>query len=163
MAYQTLHQCLSTVALLGAPIAPFYMDRLYCDLNFNRVNGIKSVSLPTMPFIHFGDCEKPVDVKSVHLAFMPEYDEKLINPELEERMEYAQKISSMILALRRKIAIKVRQPLQKIMIPVLDLNSREQIEAVKNLILTEVNVKELEYVTDDSGILVKKIKPNYKT
>jgi isoleucyl-tRNA synthetase len=94
---------------------------------------------------------------------MPEYDDNLIDPGLEERMEYAQKISSMILALRRKIAIKVRQPLQKIMIPVLDINFKEQVEAVKNLILTEVNVKELEYITDDSGILIKKIKPNFKT
>ena len=141
MAYQTLHQCLSTVALLGAPIAPFYMERLHCDLNTNDVKRFNSV----------------------HLASMPKYNEKLINPELEKRMEYAQKISSMILALRRKMAIKVRQPLQRIMIPVLDEKFKEQIDAVKNLILTEVNVKELQYVTDDSGILVKKIKPNFKT
>ena len=141
MAYQTLHQCLSTVALISAPIAPFYMERLYKDLNINNANCFESA----------------------HLAYMPKYDEKLINTELEERMEYAQKISSMLLALRRKVAIKVRQPLQKIMIPVLDIHFKEQIEAVKNLILTEVNVKELEYVTDDSGILVKKIKPNFKT
>jgi isoleucyl-tRNA synthetase len=141
MAYQTLHQCLTTVALLSAPIAPFYMDRLYRDLNTNNSKGLSSV----------------------HLAYMPIYDASLINPELEERMEYAQKISSMILALRRKIAIKVRQPLQKIMIPVLDIKFKEQVDAVKNLILAEVNVKELEYVTDDSGILIKKIKPNFKT
>ena len=141
MAYQTLHNCLSTVAVLGAPIAPFYMDRLYNDLNINNAEKFSSV----------------------HLTFMPKHNEKLIDPELEERMEYAQKISSMILALRRKIAIKVRQPLQRIMIPILDAGFKEQIDAVKNLILTEVNVKELQYVTDDSGILVKKIKPDFKT
>ena len=139
-AYQTLHQCLTTVALLGAPIAPFYMDKFYRDLNISKSDKFDSV----------------------HLALMPKWNEDLINPELEERMGYAQKISSMILALRRKMAIKVRQPLQKIMIPILDASFEEQIEAVKNLILTEVNVKELQYINDDSGILVKKIKPDFK-
>ncbi len=141
-AYQTLYQCLETVALLGAPIAPFYMDRLFTDLN--HISGRNQLS-------------------SVHLTLMPNWDETLINPALEERMAYAQQISSMILALRRKVAIKVRQPLQKIMVPVLNAQFEEQLEAVKDLILAEVNVKELEYLNDSSGVLVKKIKPNFKS
>lgn len=141
-AYQTLYQCLETVALLGAPIAPFYMDRLFVDLN--HISGRNQLS-------------------SVHLTLMPNWNEHLINPALEERMAYAQQISSMILALRRKVAIKVRQPLQKIMVPVLNAQFEEQLEAVKDLILAEVNVKELEYLNDSSGVLVKKIKPNFKS
>ena len=141
-AYQTLYQCLETVALLGAPIAPFYMDRLFVDLN--KVSGRTSL-------------------QSVHLASMPQYNEQLINKSLEERMGYAQQISSMILALRRKVAIKVRQPLQKIMIPVLNNDFKKQLDAVKELILAEVNVKEMEYLGDSSGVLVKKIKPNFKS
>ncbi|MCL2073158.1 MAG: isoleucine--tRNA ligase [Marinilabiliaceae bacterium] len=140
-AYQTLHQCLLTVASLAAPIAPFFMDRLFSDLNIYNKESFKSV----------------------HHDIMPKHTEEYINSELELQMEYAQKISSMVLSLRRKIAIKVRQPLQKIMLPILDENFKQQIDAVKNLILTEVNVKELQYVTDDSGILTKKIKPNFKT
>ncbi|MDR2927519.1 MAG: isoleucine--tRNA ligase [Cytophagaceae bacterium] len=139
-AYQTLHHSLIIVAQLAAPIAPFYMERLYGDLNINRT----------------------ATASSVHLTLIPKHNEQLIAPILEERMEYAQKISSMILALRRKMAIKVRQPLQRIMVPVLDESFRQQIDAVKNLILTEVNIKELQYVTDDSVILVKRIKPNFK-
>ncbi len=141
-AYQTLYQCLETVALLGAPIAPFYMDRLFTDLN--HISGRNQLS-------------------SVHLTLMPNWNETLINRALEERMAYAQQISSMILALRRKVAIKVRQPLQKIMVPVLNAQFEEQLEAVKDLILAEVNVKELEYLKDSSGVLVKKIKPNFKS
>lgn len=141
-AYQTLYQCLETVALLGAPIAPFYMDRLFTDLN--HISGRNQLS-------------------SVHLTLMPNWNEHLINPALEERMAYAQQISSMILALRRKVAIKVRQPLQKIMVPVLNAQFEEQLEAVKDLILAEVNVKELEYLKDSSGVLVKKIKANFKS
>lgn len=141
-AYQTLYQCLETVALLGAPIAPFYMDRLFTDLN--HISGRNQLS-------------------SVHLTLMPNWDETFINPALEERMAYAQQISSMILALRRKVAIKVRQPLQKIMVPVLNAQFEEQLEAVKDLILAEVNVKELEYLKDSSGVLVKKIKANFKS
>lgn len=137
-AYQTLHQCLETVALLAAPIAPFYMEKLFQDLNRNQ------------------------SAQSVHLTLMPEWDDKLINKELEERMTYAQQISSMILALRRKVSIKVRQPLQKIMVPILDQSFEAQLEAVKDLILGEVNVKELEYLKDSGGVLVKKIKPNFK-
>jgi isoleucyl-tRNA synthetase len=136
-AYQTLYSCLKTVALLSAPIAPFYMDKLYGDLN--------------------------MDGKSVHLASMPGYDLALIDSGLEERMAYAQQISSMVLALRRKVSIKVRQPLQRIMVPVIDDNFRKQLDAVKDLILSEVNVKNLEYITGNSEVLVKTIRPNFKT
>lgn len=136
-AYQTLYTCLKTVAVLSAPIAPFFMEKLYLDLTGEN--------------------------KSVHLAMMPECNEALIDLGLEERMSYAQQISSMVLALRRKVSIKVRQPLQKIMIPDMGVSFREQIDKIKDLVLSEVNVKELEYLADDSGILVKKIKPNFKT
>lgn len=138
-AYQTLHQCLETVALLAAPIAPFYMEQLYRDL---QAEG---------------------QTASVHLALMPEAVETLIDKGLEERMAYAQQISSMVLALRRKVSIKVRQPLQKIMIPILDARFEAQLEAVKDLILNEVNVKELEYLKESTGVLVKTIKPNFKS
>ncbi len=141
-AYQTLYTCLETVALLAAPVAPFYMDKLFRDLN--SVTG------------HH-------EAESVHLADFPEYDEALIDTELEARMDVAQKLSSMILGLRRKVNIKVRQPLNKMLLPVTDEAVREQIEAVKSLILSEVNVKEIEYITDTAGILVKRIKPNFKT
>lgn len=141
-AYQTLHQCLETVSLLGAPIAPFYLDQLFNDLN--NVSG------------RFAQV-------SVHLADFPKYDQALIDTDLEQRMHYAQSLSSMVLALRRKVNIKVRQPLNKMMVPVLDSSFEGQIEAVKNLILAEVNVKELEFLNETSGILVKKIKPNFKT
>jgi isoleucyl-tRNA synthetase len=141
-AYQTLYQALETVAMLGAPIAPFFMDRLFNDLN--KVSG------------------KHAD-ESVHLSQFPEFDEAFIDTSLEERMGFAQQISSMVLALRRKVNIKVRQPLQKIMLPVYDDHFEQQIEAVKDLILTEVNIKEIEYLKDVTGVLVKKIKPNFKT
>ena len=140
-AYQTLYVCLETVSQLAAPIAPFYMDRLFIDLN--NVTGR-----------HKED--------SVHLALFPEYDESLIDKALEERMDIAQKVSSMILGLRRKVSIKVRQPLARIMVPVPDKYFREKFEAVKDLILAEVNVKEVEYIDDTASILVKKIKPNFK-
>lgn len=141
-AYQTLYTCLETVAQLGAPIAPFYMDRLFTDLN--------AIS-------------KRNTEKSVHLARFPEANEQHIDKNLEEQMDIAQLASSMVLALRRKVNIKVRQPLTKIMIPVLDAQLQSQIEAVEQLILGEVNVKELEYLHETTGILVKKIKPNFKT
>jgi len=140
-AYQTLYTCLETVSRLAAPVAPFYMEKLYCDL-------------------HAGEAEKPV---SVHTVSFPLAGENLIDKNLEERMELAQQISSMVLSMRRKVNIKVRQPLQKIIIPLSDLRVRDQIESVKNLILTEVNVKELEYLPDTRGVVVKKIKPNFKT
>jgi isoleucyl-tRNA synthetase len=118
------------------------MERLFSDLN--NVTGRKKEN-------------------SVHLVLFPEYDESLIDKDLEERMDIAQKISSMILGLRRKVSIKVRQPLARIMVPVPDKNFRKKFDAVKDLILAEVNVKEVEYIDDTSSILVKKIKPNFKT
>jgi len=141
-AYQTLYICLETVSRLAAPIAPFYMDQLFRDLNITTGKSSK---------------------ESVHLERFPGYDETLIDKDLEERMEIAQKISSMILGLRRKVSIKVRQPLAKIMIPVPDKSFRSKFEAVKDLVLTEVNVKEVEYLDDTASVLVKKIKPNFKT
>ena len=141
-AYQTLYVCLETVSQLAAPIAPFYMEKLFTDLN-----GITGR--------HKED--------SVHLVLFPEYNKALIDKALEERMDIAQKISSMILGLRRKVSIKVRQPLARIMVPVPDKYFKEKFEAVKDLILAEVNVKEVEYIDDTASILVKKIKPNFKT
>ena len=140
-AYQTLYTCLETIAILSAPIAPFYMEKLFGDLN--KVTGR-----------HSG---------SVHLADFPKADEKLIDNELEERMELAQQISSMVLGLRRKVQLRVRQPLSKLIIPILNDHMIRQLDAVKNIILSEVNVKEIEYITDTTGVLVKKIKPNFKT
>ncbi len=140
-AYQTLYTCLETVALLAAPIAPFFMDRLFRDLN---------------------DITGRHEAASVHLADFPVADEQLVDKALEERMRIAQKVSSMVLGLRRKVNIKVRQPLNKIMLPVSDEHFREQFEAVKQLILSEINVKEVEYISDDADILVKKIKPDFK-
>ncbi len=141
-AYQTLYTCLETVSMLAAPIAPFFMDKIFTDLN--KASGKHTA-------------------ESVHLADFPKCEDSLIDKKLEVRMDIAQRVSSMVLGLRRKVNIKVRQPLTKIMIPVLDPEMQESIEAVKNLILTEVNVKELEYITDTKGVLVKKIKPNFKT
>ncbi len=140
-AYQTLYTCLETVAKLMAPIAPFYADQLFSDL-------IAVTNRET--------------VDSVHLSDFPKYNEALINKQLEEQMQIAQDISSMILALRRKVNIKVRQPLQCIMVPVVDQHQQESIEAVKALILSEVNVKELNFVDNAAGILVKKVKPDFK-
>ncbi len=140
-AYQTLYTCLETISKLAAPLAPFYMDQLYRDLN-----GITGRN----------------EEDSVHLTIFPGYDSNLIDRDLEERMDIAQKISSMILGLRRKVNIKVRQPLAKIMVPVTDDSFRAKFEAVKSLILAEVNVKDVEYIHDTDGILVKRIKPNFK-
>jgi len=140
-AYQTLYTCLETVALLSAPIAPFYMEQVFGDLN--SVTGK-----------HQG---------SVHLAAFPVADTRLIDKKLEEKMQLAQQISSMVLGLRRKVQIRVRQPLSKVMIPLMSEGMKEQIEAVKNIILSEINVKEIEYITDTTGVLIKKIKPNFKT
>ncbi|MDR3351377.1 MAG: isoleucine--tRNA ligase [Prevotellaceae bacterium] len=141
-AYQTLYTCLETVAQLAAPVAPFFMERLFCDLN--AVTGRHPET-------------------SVHHTLFPAYNASLIDAALEKQMELAQRASSMTLALRRKVNIKVRQPLSKIMIPALDAAMQQQLEAVKQLLLTEVNVKELEFLTDASGVIVKKIKPNFKT
>ncbi|WP_282918592.1 isoleucine--tRNA ligase [Porphyromonas macacae] len=139
-AYQTLYTCLLTVAKLMAPIAPFYADRLYRDL--------------------LGSC-KGCDA-SVHLSLFPKAEQSLIDLKLERSMAMAQTVSSMILALRRKVNIKVRQPLQAIMIPILDEEQRNAIEPVRELIMNEVNVKELRFVDDSEGMLVKRIKPDFK-
>lgn len=139
-AYQTLYSCLETVSRLLAPFAPFMAERLYLDLHA------------------FGGDE----YGSVHLAPFPAVDDKVIDSALEERMAMAQRISSMVLALRRKVNIKVRQPLSKMMIPIMEEGMQEKIEAVKGLILSEVNVKEIEYITDTVGVLTKRIKPNFK-
>ncbi|PZD78489.1 isoleucine--tRNA ligase [Mesonia sp. K7] len=141
-AYQTLYTCLVTIAKLGAPIAPFYMDRLYQDLT-------KATQQET--------------VESVHLAEFPMQDKSYIDAKLEAKMEKAQTISSLVLSLRKKEMIKVRQPLQRIMIPAMDEKSKEEILAVADLIKSEVNVKEIELIDDTSGILIKNIKPNFKT
>lgn len=140
-AYQTLYTCLETVAILASPISPFYTDKLFRDLN--SVTGNHSE-------------------ESVHLVSFPEFDENLIDKELEERMKIAQSVSSMVLGLRRKVNIKVRQPLNRMMVPVTDSDFEKKFEAVKALILSEVNVKEVEYIYDTSGILVKKVKPDFK-
>ncbi len=140
-AYQTLYTCLETVCKLAAPVAPFYADRIFMDLN--SVTGR-----------HRED--------SVHLTAFPEPDEKLIDRELEERMEIAQRISSMILGIRRKVNIKVRQPLAKIMLPVSGDSFVERFESVRNLVLSEVNVRDVEYIKDTTGIVVKKIKPDFR-
>ncbi len=140
-AYQTLYTCLETIAKLMAPIAPFYADQLFGDL-------IAATGRE--------------EVESVHLSEFPVCNEALIDKNLEERMQMAQDVSSMVLALRRKVNIKVRQPLQTIMVPVMDAHQQESIEAVKALILNEVNVKELKFVDNAAGILVKKIKPDFK-
>lgn len=141
-AYQTLYTCLETITVLGSPIAPFYMDRLFNDLN--AVTGKHSVD-------------------SVHLATFPQVDEKLIDANLEAQMDIAQRVSSLVLGLRKKEKLRVRQPLQKIMVPVLDKRFAENLKHVADLILSEVNVKELELLSEDNSVLVKSIKPNFKT
>ena len=137
-AYQTLYQVLVAVSKLAAPIAPFFMDRLYLDL----VEG---------------------ESESVHYVAMPAYDETVVDKDLEERMELAQRATSMVLALRRKAEVNVRKPLSKIIIPVLDARVKDQLELVKDLILSEVNVKEAEFISETAGLITKKIKPNFKT
>lgn len=140
-AYQTLYTCLEAVAKLMAPIAPFYADRLYTDL----INATGRDN-----------------VVSVHLAKFPEFNSNLIDKDLEARMQMAQDVTSMVLALRRKVSIKVRQPLQCIMIPVVDEEQKAHIEAVKSLIMNEVNVKEIKFVDETAGVLVKKVKCDFK-
>lgn len=141
-AYQTLYTCLETVAVLGSPIAPFFMDQLFTDLN--AVTGKDTA-------------------ESVHLADFPKVNETLINTELEEQMNIAQRTCSLVLGLRKKENIRVRQPLQKIMVPALDKAFAKNITHVKDLILSELNVKELELLEEDNSVLVKSIKPNFKT
>lgn len=140
-AYQTLYTCLITVAKLSAPIAPFFMERLYKDLT---------------------QASQSESFESVHLADFPAYADNFVDKSLESRMQKAQTISSLVLSLRKKEMIKVRQPLQKVMIPVLDANQKAEIEAVAELIKAEVNVKEIQLMDDASGVLVKQIKPNFK-
>ena len=140
-AYQTLYTCLITIAKLMSPIAPFFSDRLFLDLN--AVTGKENT-------------------ESVHLSDFPAYNPDLINLPLEERMQLAQNISSMTLSLRKKVGINVRQPLSKILLPVLNDRFKAQVEFVKDLILSETNIKEIEYISDASGFISKKIKPNFK-
>jgi isoleucyl-tRNA synthetase len=141
-AYQTLYECVETVVRLIAPISPFFSDAVFANLNAvtNRFN-----------------------VASVHHADYPVCDETMIDPLLEERMQLAQETCSLVLSLRKKVNIKVRQPLQKVMIPVLDVQMKEQLEKMEALIKAEVNVKELEYITATQGVISKKIKANFKT
>ncbi len=140
-AYQTLYTCILTIAKLSAPVAPFFMDRLYKDLT---------------------NLTKKEAFESVHLAHFPQFDEKFVDKSLEHKMQKAQSVSSLALSLRKKEKIKVRQPLQRIMIPVLNDAERQEIQAIENLIKNEINVKEIELIDDASGILVKQIKPNFK-
>lgn len=140
-AYQTLYTCLNTIAKLMAPVAPFFSDRLFNDLN--AVTGKENV-------------------ESVHLADFPVYDELHVDKDLEERMGIAQDVSSLVLSLRKKVSINVRQPLSKILIPVLDKKFKAKVEKVKDLILSETNIKDIEYITDTAGFISKKIKPNFK-
>ena len=141
-AYQTLYTCLETIARLIAPIAPFFAERLFTDLN--QVSGRES-SL------------------SVHLATFPQSDQSMVDADLEQRMQLAQQVSSMVLSLRKRTNIRVRQPLRKIMIPVVDAVMKRRIEAVQKLILSEVNIREIEFIEQSGSSLVKKIKPNFKT
>jgi isoleucyl-tRNA synthetase len=140
-AYQTLYTCLITIAKLMSPIAPFFADRLYNDLN---------------AVTRKETCE------SVHLADYPAYHNDLVNKPLEERMQMAQDISSLVLSLRKKVGINVRQPLSKILLPILDKNFKKQVEQIKDLVLSETNIKDIEYITDAAGFIKKKVKPNFK-
>ena len=141
-AYQTLYECLEKITLLSAPIAPFFMDRLFQDLN---------------------TISKKHAVTSVHLANFPKAKNSMIDADLERKMQLAQNITSLALSLRKKEMIRVRQPLQKIMIPVLNPKMQQDIEAISSIVLSEINVKEIAYLTENSDVLTKKIKPNFKT
>ena len=141
-AYQTLYECLEKITLLSAPIAPFFMDRLFQDLN---------------------TISKKHDVTSVHLANFPKADNSIIDADLERKMQLAQNITSLVLSLRKKEMIRVRQPLQKIMIPVLNPKMQQDIEAISSIVISEINVKQITYLTENSDMLTKKIKPNFKT
>ncbi|MEJ5089686.1 isoleucine--tRNA ligase [Sphingobacterium faecium] len=140
-AYQTLFTCLDTIAKLMSPISPFFSDQLYLDLN---------------------NATEKETFESVHLANFPTYQENLVDKDLEERMSLAQDISSLTLSLRKKVGINVRQPLNKILLPVLDNSFQERVEKVKDLILSETNIKDIQFITDTTGIIKKKIKPNFK-
>ncbi len=141
-AYQTLYTCLKTISKIMAPISPFFADWMYKNLN---------------------EATGQEETNSVHLALYPSVDEQLRDASLEQRMDYAQRICSLVLSLRQAEKLRVRQPLNKVLIPILDEGFKEQVQAVENLVLAEVNVKEIEYLTDASGVIKKKIKPNFKT
>ena len=149
-AYETLYECLNVVSQLMSPIAPFFSEFLYRNLTAP----VKEAAIAN---------NTPLRHESVHLTDLTQVEENLIDLALEERIDYAQRISSLVLSLRKKENIRVRQPLQKIMLPILDESFQQQVEAVKNLIASEVNVKEIKYLTDTSGVIKKKIKPNFKT
>ncbi|MBW4891140.1 isoleucine--tRNA ligase [Mucilaginibacter sp. HMF5004] len=140
-AYQTLYTCLTTIAKLMSPVAPFFAERLFTDLN---------------------SITKKESIQSVHLADFPAYNANLVDKALEERMQLAQDVSSLVLSLRKKVGINVRQPLGRILLPILDKNFKTQVELVKELILSETNIKTIEYITDTAGLIKKKIKPNFK-
>ena len=154
-AYETLHECLRVVAQLMSPVSPFFSDWLYRNLTAGAVS--------SPPVLGGAGGGKTSDAESVHLTYLTETNEQLIDKDLEERMELAARFSSMILSLRKKVLIKVRQPLSKVLIPVLDLKMKAQLEKVEAYILSEVNVKGIEYVTDTMGIVTKKAKPNFKS
>src|ERR1700743_2442142 len=140
-AYQTLYTCLVSISKLMSPIAPFFADRVYTDLN---------------------KVTKKENCESVHLADFPVYHKELVNKALEERMQLAQDISSLVLSLRKKVRINVRHPLSRILLPILNKNFKHQVEQVKDLILSETNIKDIEYITDASGFIKKRVKPNFK-
>ena len=141
-AYQTLYECLEKIAIISAPIAPFFMERLYKDLN---------------------EVSSKQNATSVHLSVFPKSDESKIDSDLEEKMDVSQKITTMALSLRKKERVRVRQPLQKIMIPVSGDKMKDQINSVQDILLSELNIKEIEFISADSDILTKQIKPNFKT
>jgi isoleucyl-tRNA synthetase len=159
-AYETLHECLGTVAQLMAPIAPFFADWLYANLQ-----GVMSSELGVMSEaeqLKTQNSKFKTQPESVHLTYLAEADTSLIDKALEERMELAQRISSLTHSLRKKSVLKVRQPLQRILVPVLNDSTKEQVGKVEDLICAEVNVKHVEFLDDTSGVLVKSVKPNFK-
>ena len=150
MAYETLYECLMVVSQLMSPVAPFFSDWLYKNLS----DPIRDKAVAN---------NTPLKHGSVHLTDLTVVQEELIDTDLEQRMDYAQRISSLALSLRKKEKVRVRQPLKRVLLPVLDNHFKEQVEAVRNLILTEVNIKDIEYITDTEGLINKKAKPNFKT
>ena len=140
-AFQTLYECLEKIAIISSPIAPFFMERLFIDLN---------------------NCSCKKNIDSVHLTDFPLFEENRIDKDLEEKMDIAQKLTTMVLSLRKKHRIRVRQPLKRIMIPVINDNMRLKIKSIKDILLSELNIKEIEFISSDSEILTKKIKPNYR-
>ncbi|MBS1625065.1 MAG: isoleucine--tRNA ligase [Bacteroidetes bacterium] len=160
-AYETLHECLYIIAQLMSPVSPFFSDWLYRNLSPQTPKGGLNTEISAAVKVPFGDLG--AGIESVHLTLLAQANETLVDKDLEERMELAQRFTSLILSLRKKVLIKVRQPLSKVLIPVLDLKMKAQLEKVENYILSEVNVKEMQYVTDTAGIVKKKAKPNFKS